>query len=192
MAIRSCLFILAGCFVFILQVGDSRLCAQVFTSDDDEKPNQWWLSAGIGAGPQGLALGVGYMSQTRKSAFSLRFVGIQELGDIILDTSNEPKESDWDLGILYGVHWNSVVAISAGLSVIGGVRRGKFLYEEEGLFSSAVYERLKYQTLGIPIEVQLMAPPVKRFGFGISGFVNLNSRDTFYAALFNILIASSK
>jgi hypothetical protein len=191
MAIRNYLFILTGCFVLILQAGDSQLCAQIFTSGDDEKPKQWWLSAGLGAGPRGLALGIGYMKQTRKSAFSLRFAGMQELGDIIFDTSDQPKESDWDVGILYGIHWNSEVAISAGLSVIGGVRRGKFLYEEEGFFSSAVYERLKYQTLGIPIEVQLMAPPVKRFGFGITGLVNFNSHDTFYAVLLNILIAPS-
>ena len=98
-----------------------------------------------------------------------------------------PAESDWDVGMLYGLMGKAkyaMASISAGLSVVGGVHRGEFLYSSGSWFGTTDhYENNEFSTIGIPVEAQLLITPSASFGFGIYRFANLNAEESFTGGL---------
>jgi hypothetical protein len=97
-----------------------------------------------------------------------------------------PNETLWDMAFMYGRFINGshgIATFSGGLSLVGGVERGRFLYNTAGWFGPNVYESVHFATVGIPVEGQLLWTPGAHFGIGINGFCNLNPRKSFAGVL---------
>jgi hypothetical protein len=93
-------------------------------------------------------------------------------------SAQQPDVYAKEYGILYGRVLRgkfSFASIAAGISYVSGVKRGKFLYRE---WITDYYEEVDFQTIGVPIEIQLFFT-VYLIGAGVYGFANLNNRASF-------------
>ena len=155
-----------------------------------KKANHWWFNAGLGACKVNRrgeypSLGINFSYQIKRSLISLRCIYNFEFE--ILEPS--PSESVWDVGALYGRFAKAsygFASVSGGVSYVGGVRRGRLL-SSSGWFSEK-YEKLTFNTVGIPIEGQLFWTPTSFFGIGICGFANMNPEKSFFGGLLCIKI----
>lgn len=115
----------------------------------------FWFNAGMGFGlskyTSGLAIGGNISYQSDDNLLTVRsvFTTDGKLNFI-------PPENFWDLGILYGkckqFGKTGYASIAFGVAVVGGTRRGSFLFDD---FFFHYYKSLPYLTIGIPIEAQL-------------------------------------
>lgn len=146
-----------------------------------------WLNVGIGGSSFGLSAGLSYSLVSDNRLYSVR--GIHNTEFNILGP--EPDETVWDLGVLYGVFKktpNSLVSISAGLAVVGGINRGEFEYSS-GWFDSH-YEKNTFLTAGVPFEAQLFWRPLKVLGIGLYGFANLNPEKSFSGGMLSLQLGN--
>lgn len=95
-----------------------------------------------------------------------------------------PGESVGDIGILVGMISNNKyfkASISAGLSSVRGVRRGRYI----GTYGCCQreYEKISFNTIGLPIESQLLLTPFSFLGIGINVFANINMEEAYLGAL---------
>lgn len=144
-----------------------------------EKPH-YWLNAGLGGSSFGVSTGLCFSYQTKGMFTSFRYVYNEEFN--ILGPS--PSESVGDFGVLFGIHTKAsygLASISGGISIVGGVRRGKFI--NSSVWFSSKYEELNFITVGVPIEGQLFWTPFPYLGFGIYTFADLNKERSFAGAL---------
>jgi hypothetical protein len=113
--------------------------------------------------------------QFDSSLVSVRYVDVKEFG--LEGIFKAPVEETFDIGVLYGKVLGkgslSFASIAAGISYVGGVKRGEFSYTE-GI--KDFYERIGIQTIGIPIELQLFVT-FRLIGVGLYGFANINGAD---------------
>jgi len=133
--------------------------------------NYFWINGGVGVGSLGLAGGAGLTWVTPDYIISVRYAANTEF-NIFGPT---PEESVVDVGLLYGIYSSSkygFASIAAGLSYVNGVRRGKIL--ANGLLGDA-YEKVPFQTIGIPLEAQLIWRPFSVVGIGFYFFADINS-----------------
>jgi len=99
---------------------------------------------------------------------------------------DSPLETVWDVGVLYGRIAKAsygFASVSAGISLVGGVRRGRYLSSSGGWFGTRYFEEKNFITVGIPVEAQLFWTPLAFFGIGLYGFANLNIEKSFVGAL---------
>ena len=158
--------------VLILSTGNSPVYAQSISNNS--KADLGWLNAGIGGSSFGFSKGVSFSYQTGKHLISTRYTynGVYVF-------------KAWEIGILYGRSLKtslSLVSVSGGISIVGGIRRGKYLYTSFWCHRR-IYEKITFLTIGIPIVFQLFWTPASFFGIGIYGLVNLNPEESFYGAL---------
>lgn len=152
----------------------------------DEK--YFWFNPGLGFGLRGNTntLG-GTFGGNISYQFGANLISIRSVyNDEMLPLFAHPHENFWDVGILYGRNIkteNKFTSIEIGIGVTSGVKRGRKLYQ---YFLSAWYERLYYITIGIPIECQLLWMPTSFWGMSITGFANLNRKNSFGGILFSI------
>lgn len=143
-----------------------------------------WFSLGIGATSQGLLIGCGYTTHiTSNTLLTIRYARTDE---ITLWAS--PSERVWDLGALVGigsVGKNGGAAVSIGLGLVGGVRRGERI--GGGWFSSKC-EALEFSTIGIPVELQFIFR-ASSLGIGVNTYANLNPEKSFAGAALSLLIS---
>ena len=148
-------------------------------SNKSEYQHDWseneflWVNLGLGfssvGGVLGGSFGINGSYQIRKSIFSLRFVHSKEMNLIF---NVQDLDSNWDLGLLYGLNLRRTfgfVSMSAGISYVG-----LNIYENS--------EEMRYATVGLPIETQFFLT-LKHIGFGIYGFANINSKSSFAGGL---------
>lgn len=105
-----------------------------------------------------------------------------------------PLEYTWEAGVLYGQPMVSgdrlTVTASAGVGLVGGLRRGDFWYTDEadpGSFKSFlplrpsvdVYARDRFQAVSLPMEVRLHMRPTHLFGVDILLFGTVNHIDPY-------------
>jgi len=154
---------------------------------------QFWVNMGTGEGTiSGLAVGVGFSYQTGNHLISIR--AIKEYERIVWNEEkawevhgdvDSPGRQNWDVGLLYGRIFEPKyvsVSLSTGLSLAGGVRRGKFLTHRPR--RGNVYEKLAIRTLGIPVEVQVSRIiSGSDLGFGLYGYADLNPEVSFAGVL---------
>ncbi len=79
-----------------------------------------------------------------------------------------------------------MASFSAGLGLVGGVKRGKQLPSEdrEDFWSlKRHYEDKQFTTAGIPLQFQLFCTPSRVFGFGLIGFGNINKERSYYGGM---------
>lgn len=100
----------------------------------------------------------------------------------------DPMEESYSVGMMIGKGFRRKhiqIQFSGGLEIIGGIKRGKSLSENpsSGWFSlddPRHYEREKFISPSIPLEINLMIIPTKYFGPGISIFGDLNLKRPMY------------
>lgn len=168
--------------------------AQAQTSDA-LPPIRGWGSGGSGVGSTGLS---GLLSGTLHIGdahlVTLRALASDELRLEFIDET-QPLEETWAVGGLYGREImggdRAVLTASAGLGLVGGVRRGELLRTEvESLNEPSktlppiwqrtdVYERKDFLAIGLPVEVRLHARPTKMLGVDLVAFSNVNQSDTY-------------
>lgn len=73
-----------------------------------------------------------------------------------------------------------IISVHTGIGLVGNLERGEFLYSDPGFFSSAYYEKVRSYTVGLPVSSKLLFSFSKHFGLGLEGYVNVNSKNTFY------------
>lgn len=133
----------------------------------------YWLDGGIGGGSTGFATGVSASYLSGYNLYTVRYAYNAEMNLL----SSSPAISVWDVGLLYGrtarnqMYYSSA---SAGVGLVGGVRRGKSI--SGTLFD---YESHSYSTIGIPLQVELFLTPRPFFGIGLSAAGNLNPERSF-------------
>jgi len=143
-----------------------------------------WINLGLGTSldyPMAFNIGLNY--QLQKFLFSARFLVADEL-DLEKQSSSEFV---WDAGILFGrIFKNNFgqISISAGLSFVGGLKRGAFISDDE---TWGGYYNMKHRaTLGIPLESHLIYMLSRNAGIGITAFGNLNLDKPFFGALLSL------
>jgi hypothetical protein len=171
-------------FIFIEEISDYKYDYRL------KKASQWWFNTGLGIcnvnsyGDYLVSFGINYSEHIKRGLISYRFIRNEEF----ILFGPRPSESVWDLGVLYGRFAKTsdgFASVSAGVSYVGGVRRGKFL-SSSGWISN--YEKLTFRTIGIPLEGQLFWTPTSFVGIGIYGFANMNLEKSFFGGLLCIQI----
>jgi hypothetical protein len=141
-----------------------------------------WLNGGLGGGSTGPSVGLSFSYRVGSNLISVRGIYSEEF-EIM-----GPSPSEWvmDIGVLYGVNAKAsygIASLSGGVSLVRGVRRGRYLGSSGGWFGTSNYEKLSYSTFGIPIEGQLFWTPSSDIGFGVSAYADSNPERSFAGAL---------
>lgn len=156
--------------------------AQVTLSD------KFWLSGGVGRTQFPSAMiAAGYEPTNRQTVLIARF---SVNGELLPNVGPGIKVSE--IGLLYGIKVRSF-RFSTGLSNVWGNNRGKYLYTDPDplMGSGRYYEFLKYSTIGIPAEVRFITS-LKHVGIGITGFGNLNSKNSFAGLNLSLYVGRMK
>ncbi|UCH14679.1 MAG: hypothetical protein JSV22_01640 [Bacteroidales bacterium] len=185
----------ANCLALICIVMFALHPGNSYTQDNSNNTNMpFWFNAGCGAclfgipsppaGWGAFSAGTGISFQSGKSSLiSIRFTYNREPAIF-----KSPDERVWDVGILYGIMAKKpygFASISGGVSFVGGVKRGEKLDFLE-------YEKRSFNTVGFPVEGQLLFTLTPSFGLGFNGFANINGEKSFYGVLFCIKIGRLK
>lgn len=145
-----------------------------------------WINAGLGTSiAYPLAFNIGLNYQRNRNMWTFRFLVTDEM-DLINQSSSE---SVWDTGLLYGhvfSHNNYQFSLSAGLSFVGGLKRGIYLDNED---SWGGYFPMKHRaTIGIPFESHWTYLLSNNVGIGIATLGNLNLDKSFLGVMLNLQI----
>ena len=152
-----------------------------------------WINAGVGVCSFGLSSGANFSHQSGKKLITVRATYNQEL-TIFGPT---PSEEAWDVGVMYGGIAKSkygFASISAGLGLVGGVKRGSYLGSNfQGRYAwfaiiTEQYKENNFLTLGIPAEIQAFWTPFSKVGIGFTLYGNLNLEKSFAGLLISIQI----
>jgi len=141
------------------------------------------VHGGLGSDPGAPSFGGSLYYQSGINLLSFRYLRNEEFQILGPDS---PLETVWDVGVLYGRIAKAsygFASVSAGISLVGGVRRGRYLSSSGGWFGTRYFEEKNFITVGIPVEAQLFWTPLAFFGIGLYGFANLNIEKSFVGAL---------
>ena len=163
------------------------------------------LHVGAGFGILGFEDDAGIFYQNANTFVGIRYLRSHEM-DFRFDPlggsasgGDRPLESVWEIDTYVGQKFldrDFTLSILAGVCVLGGVQRGKLIRASGFEFAPGQYDfKDEYQyldnvALGIPVEARLGYTPWQYYDFGISYFVDINSRKTFSGLLisFRVLI----
>jgi len=126
-----------------------------------------------------IAFNIGLNHQLNQNLLTARFLIVDEM-----DLQNQSSsESIWDAGVLLGRVFSNkfgTFSIAAGLSYVGGVKKGTYIANDE---TWGGYYPMKHRsTLGIPLESRLVHHLSDNVGIGITTFGNLNLDKPFFGA----------
>jgi hypothetical protein len=110
------------------------------------------------------------------------------------DLNITPDADIDEIGILYGwCHRSSVFILTAaaGVSYVHGVRRGELVRRDvieffEGGNVKEVYQENVFQTVGVPVALQISAQALPLFGIGLELFGNANPERSYIGVLLGI------
>ncbi len=180
-----------------------------------EKGAHIFLNAGVGVGgfhhvndkSYGIELGI----INKKNIIMLRnfkAFGVAGADSNLFFVDAEPNEKISDYGILLGrvIDGGSIVfSASAGIAYTTGMARGKFLYSSRtgsggngsGFFSNSSsridhYEHITIQTIGMPIEVEMLLGARHNCNFSITAYANINPKYSFGGLLFCLRLGAAK
>jgi hypothetical protein len=129
-----------------------------------ERP-AWGAAAGLsgGWGTEGVAVVLEGLARYRRHQFAARVAVVSDIFE----------HGFYDIGVLYGVVLApTVLDLSVGAGVAyAGVERCP------GLFVPGDCERVR--TVGLPLSLRLLIAPIPYFAFGLQGFGDLNSEQSF-------------
>ena len=140
------------------------------------------LSAGVGPANRGVVGMVSIQARQRSRLLGIRIASASPF-ELFGDS---PSPSDTDYGVLYGryaARRAGYTTVSAGLSVVSSLRRGRLLSTDCTLFFGCTgrFEKVVTHTVGIPFEARAVFST--RFaGLGIGVIGSLNSKGSFIGA----------
>jgi hypothetical protein len=155
----------------------------------------WWFAVSpVGASTDGYAVSGSFnVGNGSTHSASARVLFTKGLGSLIPSiTTKEPTPLSFESGLLY--NWCTPIGerrslrIGAGLSYVYGTRLGDSLCTYDIYRKTTYYERYAYQTIGIPITVDLMRRFGNRFGIGVSAFGNINPARSYGGVSLSILL----
>jgi hypothetical protein len=156
----------------------------------------------IGSGTVGTAMRVALtLSKSQARSITIRSTFVEEFNLF----GPNPAESVWDVGVLYGGETRGsrgYASASAGLALVGGMRRGARSSAPIGcdaalplfdcvltsMFTPTEYEEDPFVTVGIPLELEAGLTFSDSFGMGVNAFANLNAQRTSIGASLNFLL----
>ncbi|MDO9340471.1 MAG: hypothetical protein Q7T72_08095 [Bacteroidales bacterium] len=162
-------------------IGLSTFYLTGFSQVIDFKNDKYWVDAGFGSfitinNISGLPVFPQYLSINLfndSTFYKISFLRNEEW-DLFGDN---PNEEYYSVGVLLGKGSSRKYLqfqFSCGLGITGGIKRGDFLYNNGDWFRSDYYERDKFITPSIPVEIDLLFKPIKYAGIGVTLFGNLN------------------
>ena len=163
------------------------------------------LHAGAGFGVLGFTYDVGTFYQNERTIFGIRYLRSHNIdinsGLFGESVNDRPLESIWEIDSYVGKKFfdrGFTFSIQGGVCVLGGIQRGKPIPKTPPVIPIDQFngynehESLKQLAIGVPIEVRLGFTPWQYYDFGISYYININSRKIFNGFLvsFRILVPS--
>jgi hypothetical protein len=152
----------------------------------DAKSSFFMNQFSLGKNFVGLSYGMGIAYGFNNHLITLRFIGADEFDIQIVGVhpfeEDTPSEKLRDIGLLYGryfVDGNSLFSLSAGISYLTGVKRGKLISDHE-------FEKKDLATLSFPIEIKAIRFSSKSFGLGLTGLANINKNKTIFAGMLGL------
>jgi hypothetical protein len=156
------------------------------------------LNGGAGIGFYNFYGFVGATVPTKTLDYGFRYFTSRELvAEIAFGGNpgfNRPIQyiSEYDFLIGKSFYFRGLSAsFFTGVSAVGGVLRGKKL--TSSMFGQSTYDEFEHLDkikFGIPIEVRLAVRPSKYVDFGISKFININSKRTYQSFTFSVQLAA--
>ncbi len=158
----------------------------------DFKNDKYWIDAGFGNyystdNTEGISWNLAVNLINNNTLYKIRFLNHQEFKLF----GPDPLEDFYNLGMMMGKGFSGKyheIQVSGGLGITGGVNRGKLLYVEpsQGWFNISNpnhYEKEKFITPSIPLEIDLIIKPIKFLGAGATLFGDLNYKKPMYGFL---------
>jgi hypothetical protein len=167
---------------------------------DENRPSLFQVQLGGGYvhtnDPYGISIGASYSRIIDIHKLTLRFIHINDIQPF----NTSPDKFANDFSFLYGLCWNptilkidrnektpfwlsSSLSISGGISAISGVTNGTFISSGFG----DNYTADNFTAIGFPFQMDLYLVPHNSFGFGISGFGNVNGKEQYYSIYAGII-----
>jgi len=156
---------------------------------DSEKSHIGWANLGMGLSSIGFSYGISGSLLIKHHFISTRFIGNEHVGVSYNIFNGEwslfSEKQTYDFGLLYG--WGNrwkwgLFTISGGISRVS--------IETDLTIESDFEQRREHKsntTIGFPLETQLFVHG-ENFGCGFYYFVNINSEEIYYGALFCLQI----
>lgn len=160
------------------------LCAiaiQAQAQTENNLTKKWWLSPTIGIVLDQQRMPAGGFTFSRNiGSFSNIAVRTAVGGELF--NRRSPGLKFTDLGMLYGLSVKKFY-LGAGLSWLQGVKRGIYLAGPQpgDLYSMFSYQKVKYNTVGIPYEIRWIPLKSKTFGLGLSLSGNFSNQFSYTA-----------
>ena len=144
-----------------------------------------WLTAALGASTLNTKNGtIMALASYTHAAANNRLLSLKVSGHLSLPPLSKPQEA-LEYSLLYGpmAQWRyGHLSLSSGLSYVQLTHHIRI----SEAWDKSAWQRKKTQTLGIPIESQLMFTPFKYFGLGIIVAGNLNSARSYASASLSV------
>jgi len=147
----------------------------------------YWFNYGLGSSSYGVSTGGSVSFQNKNYLTSFRIIYNSEIELRFIETCLYEKNPNriYEIGLMQGFILkkdHKSASLSAGISVVNNVTRGKLLSCREWIYTTCNYEMVNHTVIGIPIEAQLFWK-LKDVGIGVYGFANFNSASSYFGGL---------
>ncbi|MBU0692985.1 hypothetical protein KKC97_13065 [bacterium] len=191
-------------FVLFLSIMLSGACVLAWETPKDDDRLYYWCMGGFGTTAQewskiGTAAGMEIGVQSHAHIFLFRWNQNNEadpgtVGEEAYDLHRTPEEDINEVGLLYGRGWRNdlfVLSAAAGVTYISGMRRGDLIQQTtqvhyDGGTVIEKYEERPFETVGLPVIVQISFQALEVFGFAVELFGNANPERSYMGALLGI------
>lgn len=169
-----------------------------FEFKEKKPPSRWsfWVSAGIGPSlnmeESTSGLGLGGSVNLKFDYYLVQIRSTYNMEMSILGP--EPQESLWEVSPMFGFVYKGRVgwiSASAGVGLVGGVRRGALIEHGEDSTPDR-YEEQEILNIGFPLDVQLFLKPPSflMFGLGLNFYANLGPDNSVVGLMISIMAGS--
>ncbi len=180
----------------------SCACAWEVPKDDDGL--YYWFMGGFGTTAQkwaktGTGAGMEIGVQSQAHIFLFRWNQNNEadpgtVGEEAYDLQRSPDEDINEIGLLYGRGWRNdifVLSVATGVAYISGMRRGDLIRRDvlvyyDGGTVREKYEERPFETVGMPLIIQVSFQALEVFGLAVELFGNANPERSYMGAMFGI------
>jgi len=156
--------------------------------DEQSQDGFIWIGGGVGTlgTADGGLVNINASLNYSKNDRIFKFRGI--LAEELVVLGPRPNDEVWELGLLYGGHsTKGKVSVSylAGISYTGGIYKGDLLDSD---MLNDYYEEITFETVGIPLEIQLDINALEFIGFSVTIYADINPDKSYTGINLNILI----
>ena len=162
-------------------IGNS-LAGQFEDFDNLDGHRGYWIGIGFGGNYFGITKSGNLSIAIDDNLFSIRYSKSNELRFSVEGDYYEPAIGIKEFAFLYGKYAkdnNILLTLSAGISYLKGVNRGKNIVFNE-------YEKLNISTIGIPLEFEFMIGFSQNIGISLLVYYNLNKDKMFGGLTFKL------